>query len=130
MQVFNVPSALAAIFLSASIRYPERKRVAASLCAFWLPLELGERIERLGLAVQRVFRLKSGEFNRGNANGTNLVLSRAAITKRNGQKANQFEHVCNIQRGELSGLSITRERLLVETRLFSSTHQLCRLQLP
>jgi hypothetical protein len=54
----------------------------------------------------------------------------AAITKRSGQKANQFGHVYNVQRGELSGLSITRERLLVGTGLFSSTHQLCRLQLP
>jgi hypothetical protein len=44
-------SALAAVFLSVSIRHPERERVAASLCAFWLPLELGERIEQLGLAI-------------------------------------------------------------------------------
>ena len=95
--------------------------MAASLCAFWLPLELGEQIERLGLAVQRVFRLKSGGFNGGNVNGTNLVLSRAAITKRSGKKANQFEHVCN-QRGELSGLSVTYKRLLVGTGLFLSIH--------
>jgi hypothetical protein len=92
-------------------------------------LELGERIEQLGLAVQRVFRLKSGGFDGGIANETNLVLSRAAIGKRSGQKANQFEHVCNIQRGELSGLSVTCERLLVGTGLFLSTHQLCCLQL-
>jgi hypothetical protein len=51
VQVFNIPSALAAVFLSAPIRHPERERLAASLCAFWLSLELGERIERLGLAV-------------------------------------------------------------------------------
>jgi hypothetical protein len=51
VQVFNILSAFAAVFLSALIRHPERERVAASLCAFWLPLELGERIERLGLAV-------------------------------------------------------------------------------
>jgi hypothetical protein len=51
VQVFNIPSALAAVFLSVSIRHPERERVAASLCASWLPLELGERIEQLGLAV-------------------------------------------------------------------------------
>jgi hypothetical protein len=69
--------------------------VTASLCAFCLPLELGERIERLGLVVQRVFRLKSGGFDGGNANGTNLVLSR--VTKRRGQKVNRFEHVCNVQ---------------------------------
>ena len=66
---------------------------------FWLPLELGERIERLGLAVHRVFRLKSGGFGGGNANRTNLVLLKIAITERSGQKANQFEHVCNVQRG-------------------------------
>jgi hypothetical protein len=78
VQVFNVPSALATVFLFASIQYPEQERVAASLCAFWLPLELNERIERLGLAVQRVFHLKSGGFDRGNANRTNLVLLRAA----------------------------------------------------
>ena len=101
--------------------------MAASLCVLWLPLELGERIERLGLAVQRVFGLKSGGFDGGIANGTNLVLSRAAIGKRSGQKANQFKHVCNIQRGELSGLSVTSERLLVETGLFSSIYQLCSL---
>jgi hypothetical protein len=77
-----------------------------------------------------MFRLKSGGGDGGNANGTNLVLPRAAITKRSGQKANQFEHVYNAQRGELSGLSVTRERLLVGTGLFSSTHQLCRLRLP
>ena len=47
----NIPSALAAVFLSSSIRHPERERVAASVRAFWLVLELGERIERLGLAV-------------------------------------------------------------------------------
>ncbi len=44
-----------------------------------------------------MFRLKSGGFDGGNANGTNLVLSRAAITKRSGQKANQFERVYNVQ---------------------------------
>jgi hypothetical protein len=78
VQVFNVPSALAAVFLSAPIRHPERERLAASPRTFWLPLELDEQNERLGLAVQRVFRLKSGGFDGGNANGTNLMLSRAA----------------------------------------------------
>jgi hypothetical protein len=58
VQFFIVPSALAAVFLLPSIQHPEQERVAASLCAFWLPLELDERIERLVLAVQRVFRLK------------------------------------------------------------------------
>lgn len=78
MQVFNVPLALATVFLFTLIRHLERERVAANLCAFWLPLELDERIKRLGLAVQRVFRLKSGGFDGGNANEINLVLLRAA----------------------------------------------------
>ena len=32
-------------------------------------------------------------LDRGNANGTNLVLSRIAITKQSAQNANQFEYV-------------------------------------
>jgi hypothetical protein len=40
------------------------------------------------------------------------------------EKVNQFERVYNVQQGELSGLSVTRERLLVGTGLFSSTHRL------
>jgi hypothetical protein len=43
-----------------------------------------------------MFRLKSGGLDRENANGTNLVLSRAAITKRSEKKANQFELVYNV----------------------------------
>jgi len=81
VQVFNVPSALAAVFLCASVQYSERKRAATSLYTFWLPLELGEQIERLGLAVQRVFRLRSGGFDGGIANGTNLMLSKGSHRK-------------------------------------------------
>jgi hypothetical protein len=105
VQVFNIPSALAAVFLFASIRYPELERVTTSLCAFWLPLELDGRIEQLGLAVQRVFRLKIGRFDRGNINGINLVLSRAA------RKQTSLS-MCSVQREELSGLSVTHERLI------------------
>jgi hypothetical protein len=93
--------------------------VAASLCAFWLPLDLDER---LGLAVQSVFRLEGGRFDKYKWNKSRAL--------KGSQKANQFEHVCNVQRGKLSSLSVTRERLLVGTGLLSSTHQLCRLQLP
>jgi len=83
VQVFNVPLAIAAVFLFTSIRHLEREKVAASLCPFWLPLELNERIERLGLTVHIVLRLKSGGFDGGNANGTNIVLSRVARKQTN-----------------------------------------------
>jgi hypothetical protein len=79
--------------------------VAAGLCIFWLPLVLSEQIERLVLEGQRGFLLQNGGFEGGSANRTNLVLSRAAIMKRSGQRANQFENVWNVQRGELGGLS-------------------------
>jgi hypothetical protein len=77
--------------------------VAAGI--FWLPLALSERIERLGSEGQRVLPLQNGGFDEGSANRTNCVLSRAAITKRSGQRENQFERVWDVQRGELSGLS-------------------------
>jgi hypothetical protein len=71
--------------------------VAAGLRIFWLPLALSERIEWLGLESQGVFLLQNGGFAGGNGNFTNCVLSRAAITKRSGQRANQFKHVWNVQ---------------------------------
>jgi hypothetical protein len=102
--------------------------VAAGLRIFWLLVSEG--IDQLVSVGQRGFLLQNGRFDGGSANGINFVLSRAAIMKRSGQRENQFENVWNVQRGELSGLSVTSERLLVRTGLFSSIHQLCRLQLP
>ena len=54
---------------------------------------LSEQIERLGSEGQGVLLLQNDGFDRGNANRTNCVPSRAAIVKRSGQRANQFEHV-------------------------------------
>lgn len=51
---------------------------------------------------------------------------RAAIGKLSGQKANQFEHVCNIQRGELSGLSITSQPGSPTAQVIAATAQVRR----
>jgi len=49
---------------------------------------------------------QNGGFNRGSANGTNLVLLRAAIMKRSGQRENQSENVWDVWQGELADLGI------------------------
>lgn len=95
---FNVPSALPAVFLFASVRHPERETVATSLCAFWLPLELGERIELLGLAVHRVFRLKSGGFDGENANGTN-IRSQGQLSRNEARRKQSSLSMCVIFSG-------------------------------
>jgi hypothetical protein len=56
------------------------REIENRLRIFWLPLASSERIERLGSEDQRVFLLQNGGFDEGNANRTNCVLSRAAIT--------------------------------------------------
>jgi hypothetical protein len=68
----------------------------------WLLVSKG--IARLVLAGRGVLRLQNHGFDGASANRTNVVLSRAAITKRSGQR-NSVEHVWDVQRGELSGLS-------------------------
>lgn len=98
-------SALAAVFLSASIWHLEQEEVAAGLRIFWLPLALSEQIEQLGSEGQRVFLLQNSRFDEENTNQTNCVLSRTVITKWSEQRANQFECVWNVWWGELSGLS-------------------------
>jgi hypothetical protein len=51
-----------------------------------------------------VLRLQNRGFDGASANRTNLVLSRAAIMKRSGQRIS-VERVWDVQRGEFSGLS-------------------------
>ena len=63
---------------------------------FWLLVS--KEIARLVLAGRRVLRLQNRGFDRGSANRTNLVLSRAAITKRSGQR-NLVEHMWMFSEG-------------------------------
>jgi hypothetical protein len=77
--------------------------VAAGLRAFWQLV--GEEIARLVFGGQRVLRLRNGEFNGGSVNRAGLVLSRAAMMKRSGQRRKQSELVWDVLARELSGLS-------------------------